>query len=111
MSSGKAFVIHSSDNVATALTELSIGEVTLLGESPMEKIHATEAIRMSHKIALANLNNGDAVIKYGVVIGTASQAIQSGEWIHLHNLESQFDERSNTLDNETGAPTEDGVYQ
>jgi altronate dehydratase small subunit len=49
---------------------------------------------------------GGAVVKYGVRIGHATQAIQRGAWVHLHNLASDFDERSGTLDLHSGAPTD-----
>jgi len=44
------------------------------------------------------------------VIGEATKPIRVGDWVHLHNMKSRFDERSNTLDASTGAPTEGGVY-
>jgi hypothetical protein len=56
------------------------------------------------------LKPADPVMKYGMLIGLASQTIGRGDWVHLHNLNSQFDERSGTLDGKTGAPTEDNVY-
>jgi altronate hydrolase/altronate dehydratase small subunit len=50
------------------------------------------------------------VIKYGVRIGHATEPIAVGDWIHLHNCASDLDERSNTLEVTTGAPT-DTIYE
>ncbi len=50
-------------------------------------------------------------MKYGVSIGYATTPIRAGQWVHLHNCASYFDERSNTLDGQTGAPTETEVYR
>jgi hypothetical protein len=44
------------------------------------------------------------------VIGSASRDIAPGEWVHLHNCVSRFDERSKTLDVQTGAVT-DTIYE
>jgi galactarate dehydratase len=41
-----------------------------------------EAIPEAHKVALADLAAGDAILRYGVVIGCASRAIPRGSWVH-----------------------------
>lgn len=102
-----AFVIDRRDNVATALAGLEAGQqVALLGESTLGSILATEAIRPEHKIALVPIAEGADVLKYGMPIGYASKPIAAGEWVHLHNCASHYDERSNTLDADSGAPTD-----
>ncbi|QDA36569.1 altronate dehydratase (plasmid) [Paracoccus liaowanqingii] len=47
---------------------------------------AAEAIPAGHKIALRPIAAGEPVLKYGQVIGTATQAIAAGEHVHVHNL-------------------------
>jgi altronate dehydratase len=108
--SQRAFIIHAKDNVATALDDLSPGEVQLLGEGERGSVESIEAIPFGHKIALQDLAPGEVVIKSSVVIGQALQAIKRGQHLHLHNVKSNFDERSGTLDKDTGAPTEPDVY-
>ncbi|TWT83595.1 Altronate dehydratase [Planctomycetes bacterium CA13] len=109
-SNNRAFVINVADNVATALSDLRPGECVLVGDAVHESAQVRGDIRSGHKFALVDLKVGDAIIKYGVAIGYASVAIECGIWVHLHNVQSQFDERSGTLDGETGAPTEGNVY-
>lgn len=106
----RAFVIHQTDNVATALEELSPGEVRLAGDSPAASLIAAGPVQLGHKLALVGIQPGEPIRKFGTVIGEATRTIQAGEWVHLHNMKSRFDERSNTLNADSGAPTEEGVY-
>jgi altronate hydrolase/altronate dehydratase small subunit len=62
-------------------------------------------------VALKDIDAGDPVVKFGIPIGHATRPIQKGEWVHLHNCASNFDEKSQTLDLQTGAPTESDAYQ
>ena len=82
----------------------------LLGDAANPSIQAMEAIPVGHKIALADIAEGEMIIKYGVVIGRATKAIPAGSWVHLHVMRSNYDERSSHLNVVTGAP-EDTVYQ
>ena len=52
-------------------------------------------IKVGHKIALKDIHKGECVLKYGHIIGKATQDIKQGEWIHTHNLKSQLDEKVN----------------
>ncbi|MCU0787354.1 MAG: UxaA family hydrolase [Verrucomicrobia bacterium] len=106
----RCFQIHPDDNVATALDPLPAGPVQLLGESAPGPILATGPTQTGHKIAVLAMEPGDPVRKFGSVIGEATKSIRVGDWVHLHNMKSRLDERSNTLDASTGAPTEGGVY-
>lgn len=103
----KVFVIDRCDNVATALDDIAEHQdITILGESSLQSLRALEGIRSGHKIALTEIPRGEEVLKYGRAIGIASADIEKGAWVHLHNCESRYDERSNTLDCETGEPTD-----
>ena len=105
-----AFQIHPEDNVATALSALSLGRVRLLGDNRTESVTATEEIPSGHKIALRDIARDEKIVKYGVTIGRATADIQAGSWVHLHNMRSLYDERSGHLDVRTGAP-KDTVYE
>lgn len=105
-----AFQIDPNDNVAVLLEDASPGPVRLLGHAENTSVNALESIKLGHKIALGPIAPGQAIIKYGVRIGHAVESIQPGQWVHLHNCASDLDERSNTLDVESGAPT-DVVYE
>jgi altronate dehydratase small subunit len=99
------FQIHPQDNVATLIDDALVGPVEVIGTAQRELV-AIENIAHGHKIALADIAAGQAVVKFGVRIGHASHPIQRGAWVHLHNLASDLDERSGTLDLHSGAPTD-----
>jgi hypothetical protein len=103
-----AFQIHPGDNVATLLMDAE-GPVAVRGAGS-QSLALRERVAASHKVALRDIATGDAVIKFGVRIGHATQAIPRGGWVHLHNLASDLDSRSGTLDLHSGAPT-DTVYE
>jgi hypothetical protein len=105
-----AFQINTEDNVATLLDAAQPGPVTVRGSARERQIVAREPIELGHKIALATIENGENIVKFGVVIGAATCAIREGEWVHLHNCGSRLDERSNAFDVHTGVP-EDVRYE
>ncbi len=71
--------IHPADNVAVALRKIPAG-------TQFEGITAKVDIPQGHKMALADLENGAQVVKYGFSIGHTTAAISSGEWVHTHNM-------------------------
>lgn len=105
----RCFQIQPQDNVATMIDDVQSDEVEISGAARGE-IFTSEKISHSHKIAVRDIAVNEAVIKYGVRIGHATQAIPRGAWVHLHNLASDLDERSGTLDLHSGTPT-DTVYE
>ena len=99
-----AFQIDARDNVATALSPLVPGSVTLRGDATGAAVTAVSEIPVGHKIALRDIAAGEDILKYGVVIGRATADIPAGSWVHLHVMRSNYDERSSHLDTTTGAP-------
>lgn len=103
----RCFQVHPFDNVATLLDDALPGIVQCLGSTNVTgELKAIENIQCGHKIALAEIASGQAIIKFGARIGYAKQPISRGAWVHLHNLASDLDERSSTLDLHSGAPTD-----
>ena len=70
--------VHKNDNVAVVVNQggLPAGSRFACG------LVLTEMIPETHKVALADLAEGDAIVRYGVVIGHAKRAIQRGNWVH-----------------------------
>lgn len=97
------YQVYAADNVATALEEVHPGRAQIRGGSDAMVI-AIDAIPTGHKIAVADIGEGEDVRKYGIRIGIATAEIPAGTWVHLHNMRSAYDERSSHLDNVTGAP-------
>ena len=86
----RVLVLHPSDNVATALVDLDVGQtVTAAHQAGTVTVRAQEPIAFGHKLALVPLAVGASVYKYGEVIGVAAADIPAGAHVHVHNVESQ----------------------
>jgi altronate dehydratase small subunit len=85
----RAIIMNSKDNVATLLSDIDKNEIVQarLGEKSMEE-QVREPIRFGHKFALNRIRKGDNVMKYGEIIGRATQDIDKGHHVHVHNVES-----------------------
>ncbi|MFP3951186.1 MAG: UxaA family hydrolase [Candidatus Bathyarchaeia archaeon] len=87
----RALKMDDSDNVATATSKVLGGEsvavISSEGEVVME-LQARLDIPFGHKLALQGIDVGEEIVKYGEVIGVASEGVLQGEWVHTHNVES-----------------------
>ena len=83
--SGKVIVITERDNVATALSPLSAGDSI---EANGSRVTVREPIAGGHKVALKAIAAGEAIVKYGNPIGTATADIDAGRHVHIHNVAS-----------------------
>jgi len=82
-------VVHKSDNVATALTDLSKGQEIIVNVGDKEiKVVLLDDIPFGHKFAIKDIPEGGHVVKYGEVIGRAAKPIKAGKHAHVHNIES-----------------------
>ena len=98
----RAFAMDPKDNVATVLQAVAAGEeVEIIGEQSLV-MSAGGDIPDAHKIALSGIASGAGVFKLAIRIGTASMDIAPGEWVHLQNLRSDYDRRSEGADLQTG---------
>ena len=50
---------------------------------------AKHDIPIGHKVALADIKNGDTIWKYGQDIGRAVADIGKGEHVHVHNVKTK----------------------
>ena len=76
--------INPQDNVCVALAPISAGTQINAGTT----VTTLEDIPQGHKIALADIKEGEKVIKYGFSIGVAKQDIKAGSWVHVHNVKT-----------------------
>ena len=81
--------IHPSDTVAVALALLKKSTVITLSD---RELLLKEDIPQGHKFALKAHDKGDPVVKYGNPIGTATQEIPVGAWVHTHNMKTGLGE-------------------
>jgi altronate dehydratase small subunit len=84
-----AIMLSEKDNVATALRDLIAGEEVVVGVQDRSfSLPAAQDIAFGHKLAVTNIGSGDPILKYGEVIGRATQPIPAGAHAHVHNIES-----------------------
>ncbi|MHB1684501.1 MAG: UxaA family hydrolase [Bacilli bacterium] len=80
-------VMHSKDNVATTLRDLAVGEAVNFDDGGKSRsICVNEQIPFGHKVAITNIAPDQHVVKYGEVIGVATQWIATGNHVHVHNV-------------------------
>ncbi len=70
--------VHAADNVAIIVNEGGLAAGTRF-ESGLVLV---EAIPEAHKVALVPIAKGEAVVRYGVVIGRAEKDLAAGSWVH-----------------------------
>ncbi len=83
----KFIKINSADNVAVCIEAGKMGELIQIEKQAIELL---DDIETGHKVALYPIEKGQAVIKYGEPIGTATESIESGKHIHSHNLKTNL---------------------
>lgn len=84
-----ALAIKPQDNVATAIRDIPAGKAAKVGIGEESvTITVDKDISFGHKFALRHIRSGEEILKYGTVIGRATQDIQPGQHVHVHNVES-----------------------
>jgi altronate hydrolase len=78
-----AVLLDPVDTVAIAKAMLAPGTVLVAADG---EVRVRQAIPAGHKVALRAVGRGDAVRRYGQVIGFATREIAPGEHVHSHNL-------------------------
>ncbi|QAY76712.1 UxaA family hydrolase [Sphingosinicella sp. BN140058] len=85
--SPRLLLLDEGDNVLVCTRPIAAGDQFLIDG----RLHAAQvAIPVGHKVARHALAAGDKVLKYGAPVGSANRPIAAGEWIHLHNLDSDY---------------------
>ena len=88
----KEFTVHlrPQDNVAVVTRPIAAGtELAHQGGT----ITVANRIGMGHKLALKPIKKGEAVLKFGQIIGFARKEIAAGDWVHVHNVAADAFER------------------
>ncbi len=79
--------LAAEDNIAVAARTIEPGETVVLDGQP---VTAADRIPTGHKMAIAPIAPGERVVKYGAPIGSATQPIAPGQYVHLHNVKSDY---------------------
>ena len=84
----KGMFIDPKDCVVTLAAAAVPGDkVCYVDEGVRKEVEVLDAIPIYHKMAVKPVAKGGRVIKYGELIGIASQDIIPGQHVHTHNVE------------------------
>jgi altronate dehydratase small subunit len=84
----RCIVLHSTDNVATLIDTARAGEDCALQGERKGHVSLLEEVAFGHKVCIVEIPKGGEILKYGQVIGRATQSITVGEHAHVHNIDS-----------------------
>lgn len=88
------FLVHAASDTVGVVVAEDVERGSELTGWVMETdetvtVTAMEEIPLGHKLALSDIENGDAIIKYGHDIGKAVARIPKGCHVHVHNLKTK----------------------
>ena len=84
---GSLLRLDPADNIAVATADLAMGAVLAVGGT---EIRLERDVPTGHKVAIRKIAAGEKIIKYRVPIGSATAAIEPGQYVHVHNLKSDY---------------------
>ena len=80
-------LLHPDDNVLVCVAAIAAGEtVSIDGEA----LPAPQDVAVGHKVARRPLAAGERVLKYGAPIGSMTRPAARGDWVHMHNMKSDY---------------------
>ncbi|WP_437882564.1 UxaA family hydrolase [Pseudomonas sp. LRF_L74] len=87
--------VGAEQNIAAAVIRLNPLDDVLVARQPLtaglrieaEGITVRQAIPAGHKVATRRIAAGEPLRRYGQIIGFASQLIEVGDHVHVHNVE------------------------
>ena len=83
----RLILLHPDDNVLVCVAPILSGDaMTIDGEA----VTARVAVTVGHKVARRALAQGDKVLKYGAPIGSMTRPVERGDWVHMHNMKSDY---------------------
>lgn len=77
----RMLTLNPQDNVAIALDDIDAGDFGSEGG-----VALLESVKRGHKFAIVPIKAGQNVLRYGQIIGQATQDIAAGEHVHVQNL-------------------------
>jgi hypothetical protein len=87
LTDARLLLLHPDDLVLVARQRITTGEAVVIeGEARV----LTADLPIGHKLARRAILPNAPVLKYGAPIGRATRPIAAGEWVHTHNLKSDY---------------------
>lgn len=83
----RVLLLATEDNVVVACRDLAEGEEVAIDGVP---VRLPSPVPTGHKLARRAIGVGEKVLKYGAPIGSARVAVDAGDYVHTHNLKSDY---------------------
>jgi altronate dehydratase small subunit len=83
----RLLVLAPGDNIAVARQEVPADSMLTVAGRP---VRLQRALGFGHKIAIRPIRAGERIVKYGAPIGRATADIGLGEYVHNHNVASDY---------------------
>ncbi len=83
----QAILLHPTDNILVCVAHIHSGEEILIDE---QRVRVQNDIEVGHKLSRRALVVGEKVYRYGAPIGSITHAVNKGEHVHLHNMQSDY---------------------
>jgi len=93
--------LHPTDNVVVAVADLSPGDI-------VDDVKIIRRIPRGHKAAVRPIAKGSPALKFGQIIGFATQDITPGDWVHEHNIAFQSVDRDYEFEVDAKDPAPQG---
>lgn len=104
----KLLRLHSQDNIVVATAPIKAQTVVRLDRV---KLQIVSNVPLAGKVATRPIAEGEKIIKFGQPIGHATRNIEPGEWVHTHNLQSDYLPTPERQPGPSGGPSEEAVPQ
>jgi hypothetical protein len=80
-------LLAPGDDVAVAVRDLAAGQWRT---SDGRVLRTTVPIALGHKVAVRDIAPAEHVVRSGMSIGSATAPVSAGDWVHVHNLASDY---------------------
>ncbi|WP_193188550.1 UxaA family hydrolase [Nisaea sediminum] len=87
MTDPRLLLLSPEDNVLVLRRGIEAGERFDFGAG---EAVADRSLSLGHKVARRDIAAGEPILKYGAVIGVATEPIAAGGHVHVHNVRSNY---------------------
>jgi altronate dehydratase small subunit len=83
----RLLLLDAGDNVLIAKSRIRADETVMVEGAP---VVLPADLPIGHKLSRRAIGAGEKVLKYGAPIGSATEDIDAGAHVHVHNLKSDY---------------------
>lgn len=83
----QVILLHPDDNILVCVAHIKAGDIIVIDDDP---VAINSDIDVGHKLARRALKTGEKIFRYGAPIGSITQAVNKGEHVHMHNMQSDY---------------------